>query len=303
MKLDLIKTSIISAVMLVVTLLIHAVPALILITAPFLLIPGVYLCYKDKHGFYVMSGIVLIISLIFLNLFALQVMIGVLLSSYLIGLLLQSRASKEYMLFALTVLLSFYALISIIFMQLMELLPTTKEWFTDVKDSYMALVEAELGKENISQENINLFFTALDQMQLQVPGLIVLLIFLLSLISLLIAMPILRKFKVAAPNFRPLYFWRVPKSVLYLYVIAVLIKLLLTPEDVILLGIVTNLQYVLEWIIFIQGISLISFFIKVKRTPTIINVLMFIFAFIMAPITQLLGMLDLIINVKARIKL
>ncbi len=130
-----------------------------------------------------------------------------------------------------------------------------------------------------------------------------LLIFLLSLISLLIAMPILRKFKVAAPNFRPLYFWRVPKSVLYLYVIAVLIKLLLTPEDVILLGIVTNLQYVLEWIIFIQGISLISFFIKVKRTPTIINVLMFIFAFIMAPITQLLGMLDLIINVKARIKL
>ncbi|UTH13812.1 DUF2232 domain-containing protein [Macrococcus equipercicus] len=281
----------------------NALPALILITAPFLLIPGVYLYYKDKRGFYVMSGIVLIISLVMLKLFALQVIIGVMLSSYLIGQLLETRSSKETMLFALTALLSFYTLLSIISMQLLNLLPTTKQWFAAVKDSYMTMVETELSKDNISWENIALFNSALDQMQLQVPGLIVLLIFLLSLVSLLIALPLLRSFKIATPNFRPLYFWRVPKIALYIYVIAVVIKLFLTPEDVVLLGIVTNLQYVLEWIIFIQGISLISFYVKVKRTPLIINLLMFIFAFIMAPITQLLGMLDLIINLKARIKL
>ncbi|WP_170234552.1 DUF2232 domain-containing protein [Macrococcus equipercicus] len=289
--------------MLLIALLMNALPALILITAPFLLIPGVYLYYKDKLGFYVMSGIVLIISLVMLKLFALQVIIGVLLSSYLIGQLLETRASKETMLFALTALLSFYTLLSIISMQLLNLLPTTKQWFAAVKDSYMTMVETELSKDNISWENIALFNSALDQMQLQVPGLIVLLIFLLSLVSLLIALPLLRSFKIATPNFRPLYFWRVPKIALYIYVIAVVIKLFLTPEDVVLLGIVTNLQYVLEWIIFIQGISLISFYVKVKRTPLIINLLMFIFAFIMAPITQLLGMLDLIINLKARIKL
>ncbi|KAA1039528.1 DUF2232 domain-containing protein [Macrococcus equipercicus] len=303
MKLDLIKTLAISAIMLLIALLMNALPALILITAPFLLIPGVYLYYKDKLGFYVMSGIVLIISLVMLKLFALQVIIGVLLSSYLIGQLLETRASKETMLFALTALLSFYTLLSIISMQLLNLLPTTKQWFAAVKDSYMTMVETELSKDNISWENIALFNSALDQMQLQVPGLIVLLIFLLSLVSLLIALPLLRSFKIATPNFRPLYFWRVPKIALYIYVIAVVIKLFLTPEDVVLLGIVTNLQYVLEWIIFIQGISLISFYVKVKRTPLIINLLMFIFAFIMAPITQLLGMLDLIINLKARIKL
>ncbi|WP_302054857.1 DUF2232 domain-containing protein [Macrococcus equipercicus] len=289
--------------MLLIALLMNALPALILITAPFLLIPGVYLYYKDKRGFYVMSGIVLIISLVMLKLFALQVIIGVMLSSYLIGQLLETRSSKETMLFALTALLSFYTLLSIISMQLLNLLPTTKQWFAAVKDSYMTMVETELSKDNISWENIALFNSALDQMQLQVPGLIVLLIFLLSLVSLLIALPLLRSFKIATPNFRPLYFWRVPKIALYIYVIAVVIKLFLTPEDVVLLGIVTNLQYVLEWIIFIQGISLISFYVKVKRTPLIINLLMFIFAFIMAPITQLLGMLDLIINLKARIKL
>lgn len=303
MKLDLIKTLAISAIMLLIALLMNALPALILITAPFLLIPGVYLYYKDKRGFYVMSGIVLIISLVMLKLFALQVIIGVMLSSYLIGQLLETRSSKETMLFALTALLSFYTLLSIISMQLLNLLPTTKQWFAAVKDSYMTMVETELSKDNISWENIALFNSALDQMQLQVPGLIVLLIFLLSLVSLLIALPLLRSFKIATPNFRPLYFWRVPKIALYIYVIAVVIKLFLTPEDVVLLGIVTNLQYVLEWIIFIQGISLISFYVKVKRTPLIINLLMFIFAFIMAPITQLLGMLDLIINLKARIKL
>ncbi|TDM10407.1 DUF2232 domain-containing protein [Macrococcus lamae] len=300
---DLIKTIVISAIMLLVGLLMDLLPGLILILAPFLLLPAVYLFCKDKRGFYLMSGIVITISLIAFDLFALQVIIGTLLAGYLIGRLLEARASKEYMLFALTTFLSLYSLASIIFMQLMDLMPTTKEWFSNIKDSYMTMVEAELGKDNISRENIQLFNTALDQLQLQVPGVIVLLAFLLSLISLLIVMPLLRNLKIAVPEFRPLYFWRVPKTALYIYVIAVLIKLFLSPEDVVLLGIVTNLQYVLEWIIFIQGISLISFFIKVKRTPVIINILMFIFAFIMAPVTQLLGMLDLIINVKARIKL
>lgn len=302
MNIDWIKTLVMTIIMLIAVLILDFVPALLLFIAPFMLIPA-YLYIKNRPGFYVMSAFVIIVSLFVAHIFTVEVVVAMLLASYITGTLLQLKASKEMMLFILTTALSMYTLLTIILFQLTDMMPTTVKWFSDLKQSYKVLMENEVGKDSLSADNLQLFYTSIDQLQLQVPGMIVFAIFLLVLLSLLIAMPLLRNFKIATPDFRPLYLWHIPKSVFYLYLIAVITKLFLTADQVVPLGIVTNLQYVLEWIIFIQGLSVVSFFLKVKKTNTAVQILIYIFAFIMAPVTQLIGMIDMIINLKARIKL
>ncbi|ULG71959.1 DUF2232 domain-containing protein [Macrococcus brunensis] len=302
MKIDFLKTGIITLILLLMTLLIHAAPGVIILLAPFSLIPGVYLYMKSKPSFYVMAGIVTLILMIFTSIVAFQIVLAILVMSYVLGYLLTQRASREAMLFIMTTLLSMYTLISVIFLQLADLAPTTKTWFSDLKNTYFTLVKSEIEAGNVTKENVALFNTALDAMQIQVPGLIVFNLFLLILLTLVITLPILRSFKIATPNFRPLYFWNMPKMALYLYFIVSIISWFVAPEDVVLLGIVLNLKYVLEWIMFIQGLSLLSFFLKVKRIPTVFGVLLFIMAFLMAPVTQLFGVLDLIFRMKTKIK-
>ena len=73
-------------------------------------------------------------------------------------------------------------------------------------------------------------------------------------------------------------------------------------DSVVTYGIVTNLRYVLEWIIFIQGLSLASYFVKMKKSPIFFKVIMFVLAFMMMPVTQIFGMLDMMLNIKSRIK-
>ncbi|TDM02182.1 DUF2232 domain-containing protein [Macrococcus carouselicus] len=302
MKIDLLKTSVTTLILLAVTLLIHIVPGLIILLAPFSLIPGTYLYMKSRPSFYVMTAMITVVSMIFTSIIAFQLILAILVMSYVLGYLLAGRASREIMLFIMTVLLSMYTLLSIIFLQLAGMMPTTKEWFSELKETYGMLVKNELEAGTVTKESVALFNSSLDAMQIQVPGLIVLSLFLLILLTLVITLPLLRKFKIATPNFRPLYFWEFPKIALYLYFAVSIISWFLTPGDVVLLGIVANLKYVLEWIMFIQGLSLLSFLLKIKRIPAAFGVLLFILAFLLAPVTQLFGVLDLILRMKTKIK-
>ncbi|GGB09511.1 membrane protein [Macrococcus hajekii] len=302
MKIDFLKTSIITLILLAIAFLINVGPGLIILIAPFSLIPGTYLYMKSRPSFYVMAAIVTLISMIFMTIVAFQMILAILIMSYILGYLLTSRVSRELMLFTMTALLSMYVLLSIIFLQLTDMMPTTKKWFGELKEVYETLAKSEIENGNITRENVTLFNSALDAMQLQVPGLIIFNLFLLILLTLVITLPLLRKLKVATPNFRPLYLWQMPKIALYLYFAASITGWFLSPEDVVLLGIVVNLKYVLEWIMFIQGLSLLSFFLKVKRMPSFVKVLLFVLAFLMAPVTQFFGILDLIFRIKTRIK-
>lgn len=301
MKIDLKKTLITTVLMLLATLLIHLMPVLCLIIVPFLLIPTVTLYYHDRNSYYVMSGIVLFTTL-FTSIFAMQVMLSTIFGAYIVAQLLLERTSKERILYVLTGFYAIYSLISMIILQLTDIMPKSGAIFGPVIDTYSNILMKEVERGTITKDYADLVLSSTDAIILQIPGLLIFFLFLLALIQLVITLPLVRKFKVSTPDFRPLYMWRIPKSVLYLYFLTLLVSLFVTESDVVLLGIVTNFKYVLEWIIFIQGLSLFSYFMKVRRTPTVLNILIYIFAFIFSPVTQIFGMIDMILNLKSKIK-
>ena len=57
------------------------------------------------------------------------------------------------------------------------------------------------------------------QMAVQLPSYIIIMVFLLVLINIIITFPILRKFKVATPMFRPLFAWQMNRTLLWIYMI------------------------------------------------------------------------------------
>ncbi|MCU7557936.1 YybS family protein [Macrococcus capreoli] len=300
LKIDLSKTVIVTIIMMMITFLINIVPSLVIFIAPFLLLPTAYLYCKSRNGYYVMSVIVILVTL-FLSIFTMQVMMGAIFAGYITGQLLIERASKERILYILTVFYSIYTLLSIIFLQITGFLPKVESWFKPTLKLYNEYLSTGIQDGTISQSQLEMFNLSMDAMLKQVPGIMIFMLFLLVLLQITITLPLLRNFKIATPNFRPLYSWQLPRTLLILYVVAVVIQLSIGDTDYVLLGVVINLRYVLEWLLFIQGLSLFHFFMRVRKTHPVLNVFIFFIAFIYAPITQLFGIIDLMVNLKKRI--
>ena len=77
--------------------------------------------------------------------------------------------------------------------------------------------------------------------------------------NIIITFPILRKFKVATPMFRPLFAWQMNRTLLWVYMI-VLVCVMFAMKPSIFQSIVLNFEVVLSLLMYIQGLSLIHFF-------------------------------------------
>lgn len=142
------------------------------------------------------------------------------------------------------------------------------------------------------------------QATVQLPGFIIIITFLIVLINLIVTFPILRKFKIATPVFKPLFAWQMSGILLWIYII-VIICLLFTGQPSVFQSILLNFQLVLSLVMYIQGLSVIHFFGKAKGLPNAITILLLIIGTILTPTTHivgLLGVIDLSLNLKRIMK-
>lgn len=295
-----IKATIIATLVLVLSVVVMSlVPYLAIIILPFITIPGTILWYRSKPSFFVTVVVTLCATVLFNNVFLLTVMTLMIFMSVFIGQLLVERTSKERILYLVTTFMSILTIGSVLILQITGNLPLTSKFFSQYHDVLISYFE--MGG-NLTTEIEETLQTSLEILQASIPGYIVLWVFLLVFVNLLMTFPILRKFKVATPVFRPLFMWQINRSVAFVFVITVLISLFVTKENVVMYGIVTNLQFVLEWVIFIQALSLFHLFVKVKKLPVVVGVLIFVLAFVFKPFTYLFGLMDIWFNLKQRIK-
>lgn len=295
-----IKATIIAILVLVLSVVVMSlVPYLAIIILPFITIPGTILWYRSKPSFFVTVVVTLCATVLFNNVFLLTVMTLMIFMSVFIGQLLVERTSKERILYLVTTFMSILTIGSVLILQITGNLPLTSKFFSQYHDVLISYFE--MGG-NLTTEIEETLQTSLEILQASIPGYIVLWVFLLVFVNLLVTFPILRKFKVATPVFRPLFMWQINRSVAFVFVITVLISLFVTKENVVMYGIVTNLQFVLEWVIFIQALSLFHLFVKVKKLPVVVGVLIFVLAFVFKPFAYLFGLMDIWFNLKQRIK-
>ncbi len=135
------------------------------------------------------------------------------------------------------------------------------------------------------------------------PTLMVLATFIIIWLLLLILLPILKRLGIPVPKFPPFQDLRLPKSVLWFYLIVILVSLLsdLQPGTMTFL-VVSNASMLLQFLLFLQGVSFYHFYIQQEGWPRWVTVLVTILAFPLQSFTSIIGILDLGFDIRGWIK-
>src|SRR5699024_2964626 len=295
------KATILSVItLIIVALALHILPPLGLLLGLFATIPGIILWHKSVESFALTAVVTVVLTTLLGNIFVLSIMILLLVVSFVVGQLLKERTSKERILYITTTYISIIALIAFMMLQALKKIPNATSLIKPFKDQMYSVIASA----SVSADYKQMFEETFRQSSVQLPSYIIIDVFLLILINLIITFPILRKFKIATPIFKPLYAWQMKRSVLWIYII-VLICVMFSTEPSAFQTIVLNFQTVLSLCMYIQGLSVIHFFGKAKSMPPALTIILMVVGTILTPLTHivsLLGFVDLCINLKRIIK-
>lgn len=295
------KATILSVItLIIVALALHILPPLGLLLGLFATIPGIILWHKSVESFAFTAVVTVVLTTLLGNIFVLSIMILLLVVSFVVGQLLKERTSKERILYITTTYISIIALIAFMMLQALKKIPNATSLIKPFKDQMYSVI----ANASVSADYKQMFEETFRQSSVQLPSYIIIGVFLLILINLIITFPILRKFKIATPIFKPLYAWQMKRSVLWIYII-VLICVMFSTEPSAFQTIVLNFQTVLSLCMYIQGLSVIHFFGKAKSMPPALTIILMVVGTVLTPLTHivsLLGFVDLCINLKRIIK-
>jgi len=221
-----------------------------------------------------------------------------------IGITLQLKKSKIFLLMAtgLTVLITF-AIDYLITLKLFEF-DFIKELMQLMRTSYeqsLTLTQNITGQSPITTENLELLFVTLET---TIPAAVTIAAFVLAFIIISLNLPILKRLGVNVPKFSALKDLKLPRSILWYYLIVLSINLFVKPEvGTSLYVICLNLSMVLWVLLTIQGLSFILYFLdkKVKLT-NLIKVLVILLAIPLYSFVVLIGIVDLGFDIRGLVK-
>lgn len=149
------------------------------------------------------------------------------------------------------------------------------------------------------QQSITMFQTLL-------PSILVLSSLFIVFIVQMVCFPIAKRFGVEAPTIRPFSEFQFPKSLLWYYLIALIISIIFQFEQ----GTyghtaIINLVFILQFCMLIQGFSFIFYYAKMKGYPKFFPIFVVIFSFIFSIVlylVRILGIIDLGFDLRKRLE-
>ncbi len=157
---------------------------------------------KSIQSFGVSALITVIITTVLGNTFVLSAIILVLIASLIIGQLLKERTSKDVIRNnssdELNFINRFYVTTNI------RKDSTISEHIKPFKQTLHEAITMSGADANMTQ----ILEEGFRQATVQLPGFIIIITFLIVLINLIVTFPVLRKFKIATPVFKPLFAWQ-----------------------------------------------------------------------------------------------
>ncbi|RUL49448.1 MULTISPECIES: YybS family protein [Lysinibacillus] len=219
------------------------------------------------------------------------------------GEALRLKKSKVYLLLSstITVLITF-ALQYVISIKLFET-DFIKEAMQIMRESYEKSIELSqnlTGQTPIDSKTLNLMF---DTMQMALPASITMGAFFFTFIIISTNLPVLKRLGVNIPKFNAFKNLRLPRSVLWYYLIVLSINLFISPETGTTLYVIClNLSLVLWLLLTIQGASLIHFCLDAFGSPSFLKVLATVMAVPLYSFYVLLGILDLGFDIRSFVK-
>ncbi|KKK36854.1 membrane protein [Mesobacillus campisalis] len=145
-----------------------------------------------------------------------------------------------------------------------------------------------------------------ELMETLMPSMFVLASFLIVFLVQLVSIPILKRFGIDVSRWKPFRELRLPKSVLWYYLFSLISSMLISPDTGgYWVWAVTNLLFVLQFLILLQGFSLIAYFYHVKgysKAIFVVTVILALLIPILLYIVRILGIIDLGFDLRKRLE-
>lgn len=280
------------------------VPIFSVITMFFLVLPIAW--YSAKYPWkpsLLFSAAALFLSFIIGGIFAVPVALLYVPFGLMIGYSIYYKKSKLYMfigssiIMLLSVMLQYLATIWLFGINVIE------EMMTAMEASYKQ-TSAMMERFGAPNEDYDEFISQIMfSFETLLPALLVLSVFMVVWILLLLLLPILKRLGTDVPKFPPFRDMKLPKSVLWYYLIVLLVPLLsdFQPGTMPYM-IFINASIVLQFLMFLQGVSFYHFYIHQEGWPKWVTVLVSILAFPLLSFTSIVGIVDLGFDIRGWVK-
>lgn len=156
-----------------------------------------------------------------------------------------------------------------------------------------------------SEEQMEALLTQLDFVNYLVPSMLIIGAILFAFVTQLLAGFILKRLGYEVNKWKPFHEWSLPKSLIFYYLIVLILVIVGLEEGTTLFLLVTNLHLILEYAMVLQGFTVIFAFSKMKRWNTAVPVLITVGSFLLMfplQLVKLLGIFDLGMNLRSRMK-
>lgn len=173
---------------------------------------------------------------------------------------------------------------------LMAMLKETETRFKASLESLGALPE---NYEKIVDEAFTMYRSA-------IPAMFILSVYAFTFIMVIPNFEVLRRLGQQVPKFPPFREMRLPVITIFIYGLIIILPWMMEmkPETSAYL-LYVNATILLRFLLLLQGLALIHYFMYKMKLPTVVTVFSTIFALLFSPITTLLGILDIGVNIRA----
>ncbi|KKB39501.1 YybS family protein [Bacillus thermotolerans] len=158
----------------------------------------------------------------------------------------------------------------------------------------------------VPEEAISQGHAMLDYLSALLPSFLVLFSLVYVLFIMLINFPLAKRMSIDIPRFRPFREWQLPKSILWYYVLFLVLSLMAPPEQGSMWYFAyVNIMFMLQFCLLLQGLSFLYFFFYMKKWSIVFPILLTIFSFLILPLlylVRLLGIIDLGFDLKRRLQ-
>lgn len=142
-----------------------------------------------------------------------------------------------------------------------------------------------------------------EMMEMTLPANITISVFALAFLWMLVLLPILNRLKVEVPKFPPFRDMRLPRAILWYYLIVLSINLFIQPDYGSMFYVVMlNLSIILWVLLTLQGISFLHFVIDAFHYPRFLKVMATILSIPLYSFIVLVGIIDLGFNLREWVK-
>ncbi|WP_421382418.1 YybS family protein [Bacillus salacetis] len=282
------------------------VPFISLFATLFLVLP--FIIYSEKHGLkpgLTMLAAATVISLLtgaFFVTIPLTLSFGI--TGILIGWMLKNDKSKMSIYLAS----SFVFLISMVIQYVVSILLLNMNLIEDVLKQFRSLMTeavetAERLGQPIPQENIDEIHTVMELTEVLIPTVFLTTAFVIMFVIISVNFPLLKKLGIQSAKFPPFRNWKLPQSIVWYYLITLILMIVLKPEIGTYLHLALyNLFYVLQLLLVVQGFSFIYFFAHLKKWPKGLLILITVLSFPLVNLVRILGIIDLGFDLRQRLQ-